>query len=187
MSRSPPDPGNASCPADDPRVRDIGCLARRHRPTLLRYFSRHLASREDAEDLAQETLVRLSQQSPAAIAALVNVEAYLLRIASNLLRDRFRRDRSRHAGDHVPIETVTIAWQGEEPSCERVYEDRLRLQDFLRALEALPPRCQQVFLLQRYDGLTYSAIAKRLEISVSAVEKHMMRALLHLDAKLGGT
>lgn len=170
--------------ADDAQAHDLARLAERHRPTLLRYFSRHLSSREDAEDLTQEVLVRFSQQPPGAIAALVNVEAYLLRIASNLLRDRFRRDRSRRVGDHVPIETVIHTWQGEEPSCERVYEDKVRLQNFMRVLEALPPRCQQVFLLQRYDGLTYSAIAKRLAISVSAVEKHMMRALLHLDAKL---
>lgn len=163
---------------------DPAWLAQRHRPALLRYFSRHLSSPEDAEDLVQETLFRFSQQPPETIAGLANVEAYLLRIASNLLRDRFRRNRSRRTADHVPLETIACTWQGEEPSCERVYEDKTRLQAFLRALQALSPRCQQVFLLQRYDGLTYSAIAKQLGISVSAVEKHMMRALLHLDATL---
>lgn len=168
-----------------PDARNVAALARRYRPVLMRYFSRHLPSLEDAEDLTQETLARLSRQPEASIAGLADVEAYLLRIASNLLRDRFRRDRSRHASDHVPLEAVPPAHRGEEPSCERVYEDKERLRRFLEALDELPPRCHQVFLLQRYDGLTYSAIAKRLEISVSAVEKHMMRALLHLDAKLG--
>lgn len=184
MSKLPPDTRPAPLrPEDGPH--DLGTLIARHRPALLRYFFRHLTSREDAEDLTQETLVRFSQQPASTLAALANVEAYLLRIASNLLRDRFRRDRSRRTSDHVPLETVTHSWQSEEPSCERVYEDKERLQDFLRALDELPPRSQQVFLLQRYDGLTYSAIAKRLQISVSAVEKHMMRALLHLDVKLG--
>ena len=57
---------------------------------------------------------------------------------------------------------------------------------FLRksSLDELPPRTSRAFLLQRYEGLTYSAIAKQLGISVSAVEKHMMRALLHLQARL---
>lgn len=162
---------------------DVARLAQRYRPALMRYFGRHLASREDAEDLTQETLARLSQQP--STEGLVNAEAYLLRIASNLLRDRFRRDRSHHASEHVSIDASMQEWPGEEPSCERVYEDRERLQAFLQALDELPPRCRQVFLLQRYEGLTYSAIAKRLEISVSGVEKHMMRALLHFDVRLG--
>lgn len=164
-------------------ARDLSWLAQRHRPTLMRYFSRHLASREDAEDLTQETLARLSQQP--GTAHLANAEAYLLRIASNLLRDRFRRDRSHHVAEHVSIDAGAQEWAAEEPSCERVYEDKERLQAFLQALDELPPRCRQVFLLQRYEGLTYSAIARRLEISVSGVEKHMMRALLHFDARLG--
>jgi len=150
----------------------------------MRYFRRHVSSADDAEDLTQDTLTKLSQQSDQRLADVLNPEAFVMRIASNLLRDRFRRDRSHHVHDHVSLEVVTSDWQSEEPSCERVYADRARLQKFLSALDGLPPRCRQVFLLQRYDGLTYSAIAKRLEISVSAVEKHMMRALLQLDANL---
>lgn len=184
---TPPVSGKADAPSQPLSPgRAVGRLAERHRPALMRYFSRHVSSNEDAEDLTQETLARLSQQSADTVAGLANAEAYLLRIASNLLRDRFRRDRSRQVADHVPIDAIVQAWPSEEPSCERVYDDKVRLQRFLQALEELPPRCHQVFLMQRYDGLTYSAIAKQLEISVSAVEKHMMRAMLHLDAKLGG-
>ncbi len=184
---SPPASGRGHLPAQLlVAADDIARLAEHHRPALMRYFLRHLDSTEDAEDLTQDTLARLSQQSADTVAGLDNAEAYLLRIASNLLRDRFRRDRSHHAADHVPIDAIVQAWPGEEPSCERVYDNKARLQSLLRALDELPPRCQQVFLLQRYDGLTYSAVAKRLGISVSAVEKHMMRAMLHLDTKLGG-
>lgn len=167
-------------------VADMTQVIRRYRPVLMRYFVRHLRQQEDAEDMTQEVLARFVQHSKGDVAGVDNVEAYLLRMASNALRDRHRRERARHADAHVPIETILPFWGREEPSSERVYEDRAHLQRFLQALDELPPRCHQVFLLQRYDGLTYSAIAKRLGISVSAVEKNMMRALLHLDAKLGG-
>lgn len=159
-------------------------LAERHRPAVLRYFRHHLGSAEDAEDLTQEAFVRLSQQPAETVRGLANVEAYLLRIASNLLRDRFRRETSHRSADHVPIDDIVHSLPGEEPSSERVYENKMHLQLFLEALAELPPRCHEVFLLQRYDGLTYSAIAKRLGISVSAVEKHMMRAMLHLNTRL---
>lgn len=181
-----PAPGDAS--HDAPLHMDVRTpqrLAQRFRPVLLRYFNRHLGSPEDAEDLTQDALARLTQQPAHRLAALVNAEAFLMRIAANLLRDRFRRDRSHHVADHVALEGTPLGWRGEEVSSERVYEDRARLQAFLHALDGLSPRCRKVFLLQRYDGLTYSAIAKQLGISVSAVEKHMMRALMHLDATLG--
>ena len=166
-----------------PGPADTAAGAAHFRPVLLRYFRRHLDNESDAEDLAQEALLRILR-SPV---PPDNTEAYLLRIASNLLRDRFRRDRSHHAALHEPLDASLHDHPADEPGSERVYEDRRRLDLFLVALDQLPPRCRQVFLLQRYEGLTYAAIAKRLEISVSAVEKHMMRALQHFQARLAET
>ncbi|MBX9400547.1 RNA polymerase sigma factor [Lysobacter sp. BMK333-48F3] len=166
-----------------PGAADLPLLAARYRPALVRYFTRHLPSADDAEDLAQEALVRLVRMP--SLDGVSNVEAFLLQIASNLLRDHFRRDKSHQVQHHVSIDEVARDWPSEDPHGECVYEGNRRLQSFLAALDELPPRCRQVFLLQRYEGLTYSAIAKRLQISVSAVEKNMMRALLHFDARLG--
>ena len=154
--------------------------AQRFRPMLLRYFRRHLQHEADAEDLAQEALVRLVR-SPAQVE---HAEAYVLRIASNLLRDRFRRDRSHCAGQHDSIDGALHELPSEEPGTDDVYASRERLERLLSALDELSPRCRQVFLLQRYEGMTYTAIARQLQVSVSAVEKHMMRALLHLQARL---
>ena len=169
-------------PAPSPGERTGVDSARHFRPMLMRYFRRHLGSGADAdaEDLAQEALIRLIRSPIQA----TNTEAYLLRIASNLLRDRFRRDRTHRQPLHDSFETRLHDLPSEEPGGDRVYEDKERLRHFLEALDQLPPRCRQVFLLQRYDGLTYTSIAKRLSISVSAVEKHMMRALLHFQARL---
>lgn len=152
----------------------------RFRPMLLRYFRRHLQHDADAEDLAQEALMRL-MRSPTQVE---HAEAYVLRIAANLLRDRFRRDRSHHTGLHEPLEGTLHELPSEEPATDDVYASRERLERLLSALDELSPRCRQVFLLQRYDGMTYTAIARQLQVSVSAVEKHMMRALLHLQARL---
>lgn len=156
------------------------CDARRFRPMLLRYFRRHLHHEADAEDLAQEALMRLVR-SPTQVE---HAESYVLRIASNLLRDRFRRERSHHAGLHDPLDDTLHELTSEEPGTDDVYASRERLARLLAALDELSPRCRQVFLLQRYEGMTYTAIARQLQVSVSAVEKHMMRALLHLQTRL---
>lgn len=182
MSEPNPAPVRASQHAQPDPDGALADAARRYRPALIRYFMRHLGCADDAEDLAQDALVRLARSPD--VDGVVNVEAFLMRIAGNLLRDRFRRDRSHHVAMHLPFDESMQDWPGEEPGGDCVYEDRKKLQSFLRALDELPPRCRQVFLLQRFEGLTYSAIAKQLGISVSAVEKHMMRALLHFDACL---
>ncbi len=162
--------------------RDAITLAQQYRPRLVRYFKNHLNTPDDAEDMAQETLVRMMRDRQAGRVA--NIEAYLMTIAGNLLRDRFRRDRTRNVSQHVPLDENVEGWPTETVSGERVYQDRERLRTFVRHLDELPPRCQQVFLLNRYEGLTYSAIAGQLGISVSAVEKQMMRALLHFNTRL---
>lgn len=155
----------------------------RFRPLLQRYFTRHLgAAGTEIEDLAQDALLRLHRAC--AHAPIDNHEAYLVRIASNLVKDRQRRRQAEPMLDALPEDAVDSGGAGEVPGPDRVYEDNRRLQDFLRLLDELPPRCREVFLLQRFEGMTYGAIADRLGISVSGVEKHMMKALLHFDSRM---
>lgn len=153
-----------------------------YRAGLVRYFFRHLGNREDAEDLAQEVFVRVAHQKPQQ--RINNVEAFVFRIASNLLKDRFRRNRSHRVQQHISDCECAQGRLGEAPSEENVYQQQERLKMFLSALDELPPRCRTVFLLQRYEGLTYTEVAQKLGISVSAVEKHMMKALLHFDSRM---
>ena len=122
---------------------------------------------------------------PIGVAKTARIEAATRPVdAANLLRDRFRRERSHHTGLHDPLDDSLHELPSEEPGTDDVYASRERLERLLSALDELSPRCRQVFLLQRYEGMTYTAIARQLQVSVSAVEKHMMRALLHLQARL---
>lgn len=166
----------ATTPSPHPDTAEIARL----QPLLARYFRRHWSHESEIEDLVQETLLRLLRSPVQAD----NTEAYAVRIANNLLRDRARRDHSHRADQHSTYDETLAYLPSEEPDCNRVYEGRKHLDQLLAALHELPQRTSQVFLLQRYEGSTYTAIAKQLGISVSAVEKHMMRALLHLQTRL---
>jgi len=57
----------------------------------------------------------------------------------------------------------------------------------LAALDGLPSRARTIVILRRFENLTYGQIAERLGISVSAVEKHMVRSMSALRAALGTT
>lgn len=68
------------------------------------------------------------------------------------------------------------------PSAEALADLQQRLTAVQRAIEGLPPRCREVFWLCRVEGHTQPEISARLGISLNMVERHMMRALLHLRA-----
>ncbi|WP_253189140.1 RNA polymerase sigma factor [Brevundimonas sp. LM2] len=154
-------------------------LSRRLRPALMRYFQRRTESAADAEELVQELFLRLLRRAD--LFALQNLDGYVFEAAANLARDRARRQQAR-GGRHIDIDDIEPA--ADEPSPERVVDGRKRLDLMLSALDRLPPRARTIVILRRFESLTYGQIADRLGISVSAVEKHMVRSMSALRAAL---
>lgn len=160
---------------------DFSALVRRLRLPLLRFFSRRTGSSTDAEEMVQDLFVRLLRRAD--LLTLDNVDGYVFEAAANVARDRGRYELSRGGGQHVDIETLST--ESEEPGAERVVAGRQGLKRMLAALNALPPRARTIVILRRFENLTYFQIADRLGISVSAVEKHMVRSMSALRLDLG--
>lgn len=154
---------------------DAEALSRRYRLPLLRFFERRLHNRADAEDLAQEVLLRLARQRT----RIANPRpAYIFLAARSVLLDKVRKDRlrQRYAIASQPGDENIV----EAPSAERVYSARERVERVHDLMAGLTPRARQVFVMHRIDGLTYSEIAQALGIALSTVEKHMIAALHYL-------
>lgn len=133
--------------------------------------NRRIGCRATASDLVQDLFLRFWRRPDVKVEAL---DTYLLRSASNLAIDYLRSEGAR--------ERVTegLLHHDEEPAAqapEQALEVDHDLQCIEAALRALPERTQQIFLLNRIHGCTYGEIAKAMQLSQSAVEKHMMRAL----------
>lgn len=157
-------------------------LLTRHYQELLRHLTRRLGSASAAADVAQDTWLRLRRAE--AVPELQNPQAYLFRIADNLARDRLRSDATR-------ARTLLPAEFGEDrpsnaPGADSVLDHRQRLRVLGRAVAELPPKCREVFLLHKFDGLSHGEIAARLGISRSMVEKHVMKALAHCRDHMRG-
>lgn len=157
------------------------------RAKLLRYFAARVGEAE-AEDLVQETWLRVASQP--ASDEVRNPGAYLYRLCSNVMLDRLRQERSRAVRDtEWRRVNRTVATSGEEV-CEGVPADealiaRDRLRRLRAALADLPEPVQRTFRMHKLEGLSYGEVAVRLGVSRSLVEKHMMRALKHLVARVG--
>ncbi|MDT4840753.1 putative RNA polymerase sigma factor FecI [compost metagenome] len=140
----------------------------REQNRLLQLIRRIVGDRSTAEDLAQDTFLRLWDRQLGE-----GDRSLLFRTGQNLALDhlRARQVRSRHAREQVQDD--------ESPDLHQQAEAHQELEHLLRRLRGLPRRCQQVFLLSRVDGLSYGSIAERLGVSLSTVEKDMIRVLQH--------
>lgn len=193
MDRAPPggnrQDGDPALAQDDPRARSpedgsaavadtlcLDALYRDHSPRLLRSISRRMSSRDEARDLVHEIFLRIARLGSSRPLKLDRPEAYLSRMATNLLRD-LARTASRHQTDrHVTVDEQSLAG----PDQHKQLESR----DMLRRMEAamlkLRPITREIFMAHRLDGLSYAEIAEQTGLSIKGVEKHMSKAIAQI-------
>ena len=84
---------------------------------------------------------------------------------------------------HEPLDEQVIV--DDKPGPAAVLEASEMLRVYEAALAKLKPKTRAIFLLHRREGLTYAQIAVEAGLSVSGVEKQMMKAIAHIDRELG--
>jgi RNA polymerase sigma factor (sigma-70 family) len=152
----------------------------RYRLALTRFFRRR-AHPADVDDLVQDVLLRMhTRQSGDEIQ---NMEGYLFTVAARTLAQHSQRNR--RLGWSTDDDPADVS--PEEISAERILIGRQNLSQAVDIIERLQPRTREVFVLHRFEEMTYPAIAAALGVSVSAVEKHIMIALKTLAAGLKET
>ena len=151
---------------------ELELLYRNEQRSIIRFFTRYPASRNDAQDLAQEAFLRMARVDLEAPGRLLRPAAYLRKIARHLLFDRAKAARRHHESDHVDASDVKLRAADEQGRLE-ARDSLTRLQG---AIDSLKPRTREVFLAYHIEGLSYAQIAERTGLAVSSVEKQMGRA-----------
>ena len=170
-------PERKNPPTNDPRGLALEAL----RDPLVGYFRRRVREQDDVHDLVQDVFVRLSARS--GDREIENLRGYVFQVAASVLADRSRRRTVRDHDAHVELDPESADARDLGP--DRIVAGREALQAALTVVAQMPERTRTVFVLRRLEGLSYRDIADRLGVSVSAVEKHMLRATERLS-RLGG-
>ena len=151
-------------------------LIKEYGPTLVNFLSKRLKSREDAEDIAQSTFLRLyTMDNPDQVD---NPRAFLFQVAANMSVDQLRRQS--RLNSYLDLEHSRAGDEGGSAgvnSPDQLLEAQQRAGDIYRVIEAMSPKVRQAFLLNRNKGMPYGEIAKLMGVSVSSVEKYMLEAL----------
>jgi RNA polymerase sigma factor (sigma-70 family) len=154
-------------------------VVREHADRVYRLAYRLSGNPHDAEDLTQETFIRvfrsLASYEPGTF------EGWLHRITTNLFLDMVRR-RGRLRMDGLPEDTERLPGGGPEP--ERVYDDT-HLDPYLqRSLDELAPDFRAAVVLCDVEGLSYEEIGATLGVKLGTVRSRIHRGRAALRASL---
>jgi RNA polymerase sigma-70 factor (ECF subfamily) len=168
-------------PAGDELPDGVGYVANL-RPALVRYFTRKTGSAVEAEDLAQDVIVRALTHAHWKTQA--QAKGYIFRSAVNRWRDRRRRLRTQ--GVIVDWNEDSAVESGAEKSPERVLIGEEELSRVLQALRTMDPRSRTVLMLVKLENMKIANVAAALGVSVRTVNNDLARAMARL-AQLRGS
>jgi len=165
---------------DDPRMHNsrplsaVSAAFLESHAFLQRFLARFFSDRQDIEDVAQEAFLRayIAEQKK----DIEQPKAYLFRIAKNLALTKLTK-KSKKITDYLEECSASVVIEcGAAADCEVEAQQTLGL--YCEAVAALPEKCRQVFLLRKVHGLAHKEIAEHMSLSVSSVEKYLLRGIL---------
>lgn len=160
-------------PVRDSQHAYVTLLFNKYRSPLFRYLTRFV-SVDDANELVQETYFRLLRHGNTEQMEAM-ARAFLFQTATNLLRDHYRRAKSRHADAHAPIDDAELPAAGDDPSESLAGEQTLQVIE--RTLRDMPDEMRRIFVLYRYRDLGYDEIATAMRVSRRTVARRIAEAM----------
>ncbi len=144
------------------------------------FLSRKFGCPVLAEEVAQETWLKVRRLSPPLV--VDHPRAYLFKMAANLAVDHLRSEKTR--ARHISSESIPEDAPNNTPLPDTALDYQQRLSILRKAVDELPPRCREAFMLHKFEDLSHAEIANRMGISRNMVEKHIIRGLAHCRNRL---
>lgn len=159
----------------------------RYFPKLLRFSLFYVLSEEEAENIVQDIFEGIWNRMEI-LEGIRNMDAFLFTLIKNRCIDYLRNQLSINDKKHKLQEVVGKEYGFKLFSLQQIDETLLSVDEvetlLQNAIEKLPERCREIFLLSRIEGLKNREIAERLQLSVSTVENQMTIAIRKLKLEL---
>ena len=154
-------------------AREIDDLYRRHGGEVYRYALAVLGNHADAEDVTQSTFLNAYRSLEQGVHPR-KPSSWLLAIASNAIKQRFRQESARPRQVELDDRIADTSSEATGPSVGEI----------LTALSHIPPQQRQAIVLREFEGRSYKEIAGILSVTVSALETLLFRARRSLAEEL---
>ncbi|GAC17838.1 RNA polymerase sigma factor [Paraglaciecola arctica] len=151
---------------------------RNNQLSLRNFIARYMVSSHDIEDVSQETFLRAYKVEKER--KIDFPKAFLFRIAKNLMLSEFSR-KTRKITDYIDdCDEFDAAFNTETLESDAMAQQKVGI--YCEAVAALPAQCRRVIIMKKVYGMQNKEIARRLELSVSTVEKHLSKGIKQSNA-----
>ena len=147
-------------------------LFRDYYERLCNYANTMLNDMDEAEEMVQHTFLTVWENREN-MAIHTSVKSYLYRAVHNGCLNKLKHNKVRQKHDEYYKQQSENAF---ENGAQELLGNELEKQ-INDAINTLPPQCKTVFVLSRFENMTYAEIAEQLGISIKTVDKHMVKAL----------
>jgi len=150
-------------------------------PILTRFLQRNWRNETEIGDLRQEAYARVYEAAQRERPQLV--KPFLFQVARHLMIDRLRRQSVVNLESLVDFDWLNVS--DDKPSIEAYVAARQELRLLQAALDKLPPRCRQVVLMRKVDGLSQREVAENMGITIETVENQVAKGMRLLAQAMG--
>lgn len=151
-------------------------------PMLMRFLQRNKCNAAEIADLSQEAYARVYEAAQRERPH--QVKPFLFQVARNLMIDRLRKQSVVSLEAMADFEWLNIP--DDKPTSEQTLVARQELRLLQAALHDLPPRCRQVVMMRRIEGLSQKEVADQLGITIETVQTQIAKAMRLLAQAMSG-
>lgn len=156
-------------------------------PKLVRFAREYVVLTEDAENIIQDIFLYLWEH-PDMLSSVTNLNAFLFTLTKNKCIDFYRHkvliDTKKESLDTLLEREQKLKMEALLQFDDTIFTEKEIEELLTKAIEHLPEKCRQVFILSRMEGLKYEEIATQLDISVHTVQNHVITAIRKLKVEL---
>jgi len=168
-------------------LNDFEGLFKQYQPLLLPFAHRFVRSREDAREIVQDVFVAV-WNNRSSLRQDGNLKSYLFTATRNKCLNFLQKRRLQTQSlDAAPHTENLAAFNQEASNVEAQMEASELMESILEEVGKLPPKCREIFILSREEGLSYKEIAEKQGVSVKTVENQIGIALKRLRLKVYGS
>lgn len=177
MSLPPPDHVRATAP-ENPDARWFATEVHAHEPSLKAYLRGSFPAVRDVDDVVQESFLRVWKAR--ATQPIASAKGLLFTVARRLALDFLRRERRSPILAVTDLDRLFVSDQGPNAAESAARSQEIDL--LVEAVDALPARCREIFILRRLQRVSQKDIASRLGLSEQTVQVQAARGLRKIQA-----